>query len=738
MADLIYHSGIMISEKLPLARYLPRLPQKATVTWLENNIPKGSWVIDPFGASPQLAIEIAQAGYRLMVAVNNPIGRFLLEMAASPPKNNEMLAALAELAATRRGEERLEPHILALYETQCDLCGKTISADAFLWEKEAKLPYARIYTCPHCQHSGEFPVTNSDIEKAAKFSDSSPHHFRALQRVVKSDHPDAVHVKNALDAYLPRAVYALFSILNKLDGLTITERQKQLLIAMILCACDKGNALWKEPIANERPKQLAIPPLFRENNIWRAIEESIPSWTENTKKTELCCWPELPPEDGGICLFEGRFANLADQLNDVVFQAVVTAFPRPNQAFWTLSALWSGWLWGRESIGPFVSVLRHSRFDWAWHTAALVSSMKVLSPVLKPGTKFFGLVTESEPSFDASVMIAADIAGFVLDGQALRPPKGQSQFQWHVGKSNAITQNKKEIIQEAAQSCLISRGEASQYYFLQAAALESLGKQSSSQNSEKSPAEIYTEINSILGHDLTFRQGFLRYNAGSDSMNIGHWWLREDNLAEEPLSDRLEKRLINYLLANPNQSFLQLDQRMCDNFPGLNTPDLKLIRAILISYAIENDKKEWVLKKGDRPSARRTDLDEIKQALISLGHQLGYVVIDETPMVWQAEKSEENYYIYIIASAVIGEFVYQKTHPPEQGIIVLPGSRAELLTHKRHRDPRLQHTLEQGWHFLKFRQVRQISENKLLTRENLRLYFEEDPLEEVDPQFKMF
>ena len=58
--------------------------------------------------------------------------------------------------------------------------------------------------------------------------------------------------------------------------------------------------------------------------------------------------------------------------------------------------------------------------------------------------------------------------------------------------------------------------------------------------------------------------------------------------------------------------------------------------------------------------------------------------------------------------------------------------------HKRHRDPRLQHVLEQGWHFLKFRQVRQMVENKILTRDNLRLYFEEDPLEEVDPQFKMF
>ncbi len=38
-----------------------------------------SWVLDPFGLSPALDLEIAQNGNKVFVCVNNPITRILLE-----------------------------------------------------------------------------------------------------------------------------------------------------------------------------------------------------------------------------------------------------------------------------------------------------------------------------------------------------------------------------------------------------------------------------------------------------------------------------------------------------------------------------------------------------------------------------------------------------------------------------------------------------------------------------------
>ena len=64
---------------------------------------------------------------------------------------------------------------------------------------------------------------------------------------------------------------------------------------------------------------------------------------------------------GGILLYEGRIKGLAEVVKNAPIQAVVGAIPRPNQAFWTLSALWAGWLWGREAAEPFKVALRRLR-----------------------------------------------------------------------------------------------------------------------------------------------------------------------------------------------------------------------------------------------------------------------------------------------------------------------------------------------------------------------------------------
>src|SRR5512136_1762298 len=106
-----------------LARYLPPLPDGIAETWLRGNVPAGSWVLDPFGTSPRMAVEAARAGYRVLVTANNPVARRLFEIAASPPPEGELRAALAELAAAHKGDERIEPLIRSLYLTGCAQCG---------------------------------------------------------------------------------------------------------------------------------------------------------------------------------------------------------------------------------------------------------------------------------------------------------------------------------------------------------------------------------------------------------------------------------------------------------------------------------------------------------------------------------------------------------------------------------------------------------------------------------------
>ena len=129
----------------------------------------------------------------------------------------------------------------------------------------------------------------------------------------------------------------------------------------------------------------------------------------------------LPPAgQGGICLFRGRIKALMPLPQDVDLRAVLTAFPRPNQAFWTLSVLWSGWLWGPEAALPLRNVLDRRRYDWNWHTSAIHNALSAVASNIPAGVPFFGLLPELVPGFLSAVLIAAEAAGFHLEGLALR------------------------------------------------------------------------------------------------------------------------------------------------------------------------------------------------------------------------------------------------------------------------------------------------------------------------------
>ena len=469
--SMAYIPGIVRGNPEPLSSYLPQIPDKIISNWLDKNVPKGSFILDPFGASPHLAVEVARAGYRLLVTANNPITRFLLEMESNPPKEEELKSALAELAASYKADDRMEPHIRSLYNTRCSRCGQIISADTFYWEHGDTSPYMRIYTCPYCGDTGERPCTSYDAEVASQFSSSGLHKARALERVVAASDQDRIHVEQALSVYTPRALYALITIVNKIEGLNISPVSQKHLAALLLHSFDYGNAMWRVTGSRERRRQLSIPRHYRENNIWMCLEQGIDLWSHKTDISNdpvapVTIWPEVPPINGGICIYEGRLVSIVDSIASLNINAVCAALPRPNQAFWTLSALWAGWLWGREAVGLFKNVLHRQRYDWGWHTTALSSVFKQLTNILDPSTPILGLMSEVEPGFIGAALVAAAISGCGLQGIAIRPEEEQAQIVWKTQEKPQATQNYLSLIDlgiQSAKQYMESRGEPTSY-----------------------------------------------------------------------------------------------------------------------------------------------------------------------------------------------------------------------------------------------------------------------------------
>ena len=716
----------------PLARFLPPLEEGIIAEWLSLHAKRGSWLLDPFGSAPRLDVEAARAGHRVLVTANNPITRFLLELTAQPPTESELKAALADLAVTKKGGERLEDHLQSLYLTTCAKCEKEIPARAFVWRKGAAAPFARVYECPQCGDSGEKPVTEADVKRCEGITATAGlHRARLIERVAKPDDPDREYAEEALAVYSPRAIYALATLINRLDMSGVTAERRRALSALFLSVCDAANNLWGRGNERPRPKQLSPSSEYRENNVWMALEASIAEWASQAAPVPIVQWPNKLPETGGVLIYEGRIADLASLVkSEAPISAVFGALPRPNQAFWTLSALWAGWLWGSESAEPFHLVLRRRRYDWAWHFEALQAAFHSLFDLLALATPFFAFMPEPEPSFLTSALAAARTNHFELKSIALRTAEDAAQIIWtrgerlHYGREDETTD---ETIRNTLREFIMARGEAVPYLPMHTAGLGALVDSHALVKQGQAPEEILRDASSRIQSAMLDESLFTRHRQG-EGAETGLWFLPSDVETVEPLADRAEMAVVKFLLDHPGCTLFDILRGLVPNFPGLLTPSRGLVLAILNSYA-ENRGGHWHLRSEDKPSARNADLEQVAGLLQNIGERLEYTSnrLDPRVVVW--EEGEVSLFVFHLkASAVIGTKILNGPYPRKRSLVVLPGGRAGLLAYKRQRDPALAARLD-GLRFVKFRLLRALDGDAALTREAFLAGLESDPLE---------
>ncbi len=747
-----YIPGTKPADPGPLSRFTPPLEENTVSHWLSLHIPAGSWLLDPFGFSPRLTLEAARAGYRILVTVNNPITRFLLEMSANPPSESDFKAALADLAVFKKGEERLGAHLQSLYLTTCENCEREIQAEQFLWRKNEDTPYARVYICPHCEDAGERVATQKDIERAKRIAETDGlHRSRAFERVATLHDEDRIYAEEAIAHYLPRPLYFLTTITNRLDGLKLTPERKRALSSMILLACDAGNTLWGHPSERPRPKQLNVPNAFREHNLWMMLERGLSPWTETGSGVPVEAWHATDrrkiPESGGICIYNGRLKELAHEVKkEIPIAAVIGSIPRPNQAFWTLSALWAGWLWGREAVEPFKVALRRRRYDWAWNATALHAAFSHLFELLPLGTPFFGLLPESEPPFLTSALTAASAAGFDLTSLALRTEHDPIQLTWTRGETlkREVNDPDLEAVRKAMHLHLTERGEPASYIHVHAAGLIALIETHALKKKDMEFDETLRATHSMIQNALAEDKRFVHYSSG-ENVDTGMWGLSfhpqtgeagADGVQDDSLSDRIEIAIVTFLQKNPDSIYLEIEDDLYARFPGLMTPSKGMIYSVLNSYAEKNG-AAWKLRPEDVANARRNELNTITAMLEAVGTRLSYTTRkqDKNSLWEDAGKVERAF--YILASALVGRAMKETPYPPERTVIIIPGGRAGLIQYKAQRDPSLAARLK-SYRLVKYRLLRTLFEVPVLTRETFEEQIASDPLEKSKSQMMMF
>jgi hypothetical protein len=737
--DLPFPPGYTPAQPGPLARFLPPLKEGSISYSLETFGDSDELIVDPFGASPRLVIEAAQAGHPVLVAANNPITRFILLHTIQPFGLTDLQTALARLAAAPKDGSRLEPFILDLYRTECARCGASVIAESFIWERDSEGPTHKIYMCDRCNHAGEATATEADWERAKAYSRRGLQHALALEQVAPTGDPDRRHAEAALSVYPGRTLFALITLLNKLEQLTLPPRFKAAGQALLLSAFDEVNALWGYPEGRSRPRQLSASPRYREDNVWWALERAVGIWSMEDPGVE---WDEYRegelPEPGAVAVFPGTMRDLMPTLHDEV-RFLLTVLPRPSQAFWTLSALWAAWLWGRGAAAPIKVALRRRRYDWAWHAGALRTVMAGLRPILSPEADIMTFLPEAEPGFMAAALAGFDSAGYRLQGRALRLDEGQAVLRWSVADFMKLQHPQGEAkrrMASAAINVLKDRGEPGPFSLLHAAAWCDLARE-----------RILTELWSIEDSHLltTLSEAFEAVLADPRTFvrlgqyvepESGLYWLADPSDVNPPLVDRVEMQVLEILRKQDELSQVEIDERVCQALPGLLTPDRRLVQVCVESYAVEDPAEgRWHLRSEDEPAARGEDCQEMRRLLAALGVRLGFTVQDEDILIWLDEQGEPVYSFKVMETAAIGAGIEGHREVPLTH--VLPGGRAALVAEKMRRDPRLREWLQDRAGVIKFRLVRRLMTEVGLNRENLAARLNIDPPEHHDPQLPL-
>jgi hypothetical protein len=645
-------------------------------------------------------------------------------------------------------------------------------------------------------------------------------------------------VEELLDLYTSRNLYALQTIANKIDA-EFRDPSLAALFRLALAAC-----LLPASRLNGYPGRVASLRISgghvrqpasryqREVNVWRLFESAVRDVRTAVaalgRDRRLARFAADLEELGGVgaanvLWIRCRPAVVGQYLPadgiDLVLGSVTDAATVDELSFEYLA---TAWMLGREAaetlrLEPLFGT-SPARNDGAEATA-LRHAVASAAGALKPDGWFSVLLDGDDPDRLLAVALAGAAAGLDLvdvihresrrsgDGATLhfRKPSAEDRLRDAVqprplrlgaDDGHLTYPELAQAIETAALSLLRQRGEPAGLTRIAAAVLLELqragllrrlahGRSTESEADSEAASDERLErggpalLAKLLREELwrEDHRSLVRLGEGDRPA----WWLREPELADSPLADRVEWATFSVLSTAgrlDEQSFLE---RIFALFPGLEAPDEELVRACLAAYASIGDKGQ--LRTEDDLGRRLEDHARMLGQLVDYAHRLGlraWISRREqdrqyagAPLGDRLADDERRTYLPLVIraptevlgavdaiwyrrgrlaflfevewTAMLGEAILRRgrqIEPTEQQarFVVFPAERTELVRLKLERSPWLRAEVErQNWHFLKWQHLETLVARDVASLDNLEPVLGLDPLiERGGQQLTMF
>jgi len=622
----------------------------------------------------------------------------------------------------------------------------------------------------------------------------SPQYLELRARFPVLDGRDDL-VEEILDLYTPRNLYALHAIGAKIES-ELHDQSVTACFRLALAAC-----LLPASRLNGYPGRVASLRISaghvrqpasrhqREVNVWRAFETAFAD-----VRTVMAGLPRGRNEArfagdygelGGmsaanVLWLRSRAAVVGQYLPADGIDLIVTA-PPPSPTIDELSYeyLATSWVLGRDAAETLRLEPLFSGGGGAAgaEATALRHGLASASGALKPGGMCTLIVEGSDPERLLAIAAAAVASGLELvdvihresarSGDAvtlhLRKPSGEdrlrravepSPLRLGVERGHLTYPELAAAIERAAVDLLRDRGEPAGLLRVVAAIVAELGRAgllarvAATRAGDDEAPEGRIEsggpqiLASLVREELWRDDHPALVRIGDESQPL--WWLRDPELAEQPLADRVEWATWSILSTAGRIDENGFFDRVYRLFPGLAAPDEELVRACLEAYVGPGEMGS--LGTDDEVRRRTEDHARVIGTLAEYGHRLGLRswiagreqdrVVDGRRLVEILADDERRVYLPLVIraptealgavdviwyvrgklaflfevewTAMVGEAVLRRGREMPVGeqqarFIVLPARRAELLRLKLQRSPWLRAEVErQNWHVLKW------------------------------------
>jgi len=766
-------------------KYWGKKPHNIFRKYIEHYSKEGEIVLDAFAGSGVCPLESIQVNRKVVAVVLNPISTYIIKILATPLNIKKFKQEWLNLSSDFSKFEKES----RLFITKCPKCKKEARIINVHYDGD---PQKIRYKCK----CGKKNQTKKIEEKDIKLIENSEK-LNVKWWYPKDKFPNTSAFEGAKkyvgdyfsNLWTKRNLYSLAYIFDKINNIEDKEIKEffrfaftsmlHLATKMVSARREKS----KRPDSGSwgRPAYL-FPKRHLEQNPFvlfeRAIEgrQGVITAKESSnklieKKAKFANkFKDLVEKDKNLLILKKNTIELTKFIPENSVDYVLTDPPYGGLIkYFDLSSLWAVWLKGKENNKEFeihydeeVTLDKTRNFDY--YDRMLWRSFSEIFKVLKPNRYMTVTFHNSSPKIFNSIVKSCVLPGFVLEKILFQQNKRASESgvanPWGTAISDFYLrfrkptkeEKKKEglnkgnfekMVVESAKAIIARRGQPTEITHIITGVYAELYKYG--QYLETSEEEIVSLLKRRLGRE------FELVSADPDNPRKGaRWWLTQQELKkyklEVPLSDRVEKAIIQAFHSKVKLSFDDILQELFVKFPNALTPDYNDIKTLIKEYGKKTTDGRWILNPTYKLFENKHI--EIIRILAEIGKKFGYKVwcpdknqdqrlkeicendisfsfkgkdrVKKIDVLWFDDK-EIHYAFEVENSTTITSALERGSNLPDRQntkkMILIPKERAKLLNRKI-KEPMFRDTfILDKWRVAFYQELEKLSRKKKLSEE---------------------